>query len=104
MQSGAGTQPDCLRAAKLPIMSQTECETMYQGFSQPILDSMLCAGYRNGGVDACKGDSGGPLYLETTDENGDVSGRTVVGIVSGGVGCGDKDKPNFPKWWARVRV
>ena len=28
----------------------------------------------------------------------------MVGIVSGGVGCGDKDKPNFPKWWARVSL
>ena len=30
----------------------------------------------------------------------------MVGIVSGGVGCGgDPDKkPNFPKWWARVSL
>merc|ERR1712025_1151394 len=52
----------------------------------------------------CQGDSGGPLYTQSTDGNGDVKERTVVGIVSGGVGCGsDPDKkPNFPKWWARV--
>ena len=45
------------------------------------------------------------MYTQTVDENGNVQGRTVVGIVSGGVGCGgDPDKkPNYPKWWARVR-
>ena len=52
----------------------------------------------------CPGDSGGPLFLENYTENGDVTGRTVVGIVSGGVGCGNNPdkKPNYPKWWARV--
>ena len=54
----------------------------------------------------CQGDSGGPLYIEETTANGDVRGRTVVGIVSGGIGCGGDPakKPNYPKWWARVRL
>ena len=43
------------------------------------------------------------MYLEKINEDGDVTGRTVVGIVSGGIGCGSSKKPNFPKWWARVR-
>lgn len=73
--SASVSKPDCLRAAKLPIMAQSECETMYQGFSQPILDSMLCAGYRNGGVDACKGDSGGPLACLI---NGDCYDETFI--------------------------
>ena len=37
----------------------------------------------------CPGDSGGSLFLENYTENGDVTGRTVIGIVSGGVGCGN---------------
>ena len=42
--------------------------------------------------------------MENYTENGDVTGRTVIGIVSGGVGCGNNPdkKPNYPKWWARV--
>ena len=44
------------------------------------------------------------MFLENYTENGDVTGRTVIGIVSGGVGCGNNpdNKPNYPKWWARV--
>jgi len=52
---------DCLRAAKVPIMNQQGCEKDYQQSSQGLIKSMLCAGYPGGGVDACKGDSGGPL-------------------------------------------
>ena len=55
--------------------------------------------------DPCSGDSGGPLYLESKDRNGDIKERTVVGIVSGGVGCGANpdNHPNYPRWWARVK-
>jgi hypothetical protein len=57
----SGVNPDCLRAAKVPIMNQQSCEKDYAHSSQRLIESMLCAGYPGGGVDACKGDSGGPL-------------------------------------------
>merc|ERR1712080_320701 len=42
---------------------------------------------------ACKGDSGGPLNQE------DGQGRrTLIGIVSGGINCGE----GYPGWYTRV--
>lgn len=46
----------------------------------------LCAGGEEG-KDACTGDGGGPLVCEA---NGSWQ---LVGIVSWGVGCGEKDIP-----------
>lgn len=59
-----------LRAAAVPLLSQEKCRgaEIYGGRRQPILDSMLCAGRLNGGVDACAGDSGGPLACKRNGE------------------------------------
>ncbi|XP_023325019.1 cationic trypsin [Eurytemora carolleeae] len=80
-------RPDCLRAATIPIINQDKCEKMYTYFSQGVLKNMVCAGYTEGGVDACKGDSGGPLSCL-------IDGSyKLVGIVSWGHGCGQANKP-----------
>lgn len=44
---------------------------------------MICAGYPDGGMDACIGDSGGPLVNE----------GVLIGIVSWGNGCAKPKKP-----------
>lgn len=54
-----------------------------------ITDRMLCAGFVNGGYDACNGDSGGPLVVD----------GYVVGIVSWGYGCAFS---NYPGVYASV--
>lgn len=40
-----------LRCVKVPIMSNKECEASYPGM---ITDRMVCAGYLEGGKDACQ--------------------------------------------------
>lgn len=52
-----------------------------------VTDRMICAGYKEGGIDACQGDSGGPL----------VADNTLVGVVSWGKGCA-----TYPGVYARV--
>jgi len=68
-----------LLAATVPVVSDPDCALAYQHFSAT---SMVCAGYRQGGVDACQGDSGGPMLI----------GSTLVGIASWGDGCARSGK------------
>ena len=51
----------------------------------------------NGGfTGSCKGDSGGPLKTQFVDSKRD----TLIGIVSGGVGCGN----GIPGWYTKVCI
>ncbi len=80
---------ELLHSVQVPIVSM---EIANQGpiFNHYIEneDTMLPAGYIEGGKDACGGDSGGPLVLKDQ-----VTGETVqVGIVSWGVGCARENK------------
>jgi trypsin len=70
----AGSSSRYLLAATVPVVADADCRQSYADFSP---DSMVCAGFRDGGVDTCQGDSGGPLI---------VAG-TLVGIASWGDGC-----------------
>lgn len=58
--------PKVLQAASVPLLDLETCrhDDVYGGRHQFILDSMLCAGSLEGGVDACGGDSGGPLACQ----------------------------------------
>lgn len=60
-----------MRAASVPLLSLSTCRgsEVYGGRHQSILDSMLCAGLLEGGVDACGGDSGGPLACQEHGKN-----------------------------------
>lgn len=54
-----------LKVASVPLLSAETCikKEVYgnQLRSEIFPDGMLCAGYLEGGIDACRGDSGGPL-------------------------------------------
>lgn len=71
-----GTLSTQLLEGSVPIVSHENCAQSYPNSLH--LGSMLCAGYAEGGVDACQGDSGGALL----DSN-----LSQIGIVSWGEGC-----------------
>lgn len=85
-QSGSSAHSLELRAAKVPILSNTVCNQP-EVYGNNVTDGMLCAGTLDGGVDACEGDSGGPLVC--TSERG----HTLYGIISWGFHCGYVNKP-----------
>lgn len=73
----SGTPPDHLQKVEVPIVSDEICQEAYKDFALHPVPSNICAGYMGeGGKDACRGDSGGPLRS--------VSGGYVAGIVSYG--------------------
>jgi secreted trypsin-like serine protease len=78
--------PADLQQLTLNYLPDAQCKKEYGEFYGP---GALCAGTLaadgsiEAGKDSCQGDSGGPL---TREEDGGV--RSLVGVVSGGKGCG----------------
>lgn len=84
-----------LQKVKLSIIDNKVCQNWFRqaGREMPIDDRVICAGFKNGGKDACHGDSGGPLLSKI---NGHYA---VVGVVSTGIGCA---RPLLPGLYSRV--
>ncbi|KAF7395125.1 hypothetical protein HZH66_008299 [Vespula vulgaris] len=72
-----------LQFVLLPKVQRDECEKDYAN-EQKIVQTQVCYGFRNGGKDACKGDSGGPIV------NMD---HVLIGVTSWGDGCAEAGKP-----------
>src|SRR3954451_22798737 len=89
--SEGGDTPDTLQKAQVPVTTDAYCAGAYSDFDP---QTMLCAGFPQGGVDTCQGDSGGPLFGR--DAAGSLK---VVGATSFGEGCA---RPNKPGVYARV--
>ena len=92
----AGTPSDFpaeLHEAQVPIVSVSSCQETYASNGLNILDSHLCAGFPEGGVDTCVADSGGPIFL--SDGEG---GFLQLGITSAGEGCAGA----FPGVYTRI--
>jgi secreted trypsin-like serine protease len=86
-----------LQEASVLIVSNSECNQAFNDFApyydNPVTGSMLCAGIFEGGVDACSGDSGGPLMVPV------LGGWMLAGLVSWGDGCAE---PGLYGVYARV--
>src|SRR5215216_7060592 len=56
--SEGGSPPDLLQEAQVPITTDSYCAGAYSDFDPK---TMVCAGFPEGGVDTCQGDSGGDV-------------------------------------------
>nr|XP_029535152.1 trypsin-like [Oncorhynchus nerka] len=78
--------PAHLQCLDVPILEDEKCEMAYPGM---LTRRMVCAGYMDGGRDACNGDSGSGL----------VCLGEVHGLVSWGQGCA---VPGYPGVYVKV--
>ncbi|KAM8838898.1 vitamin K-dependent protein C isoform 1-T1 [Synchiropus picturatus] len=90
-----------LNIIRVPLVGHDICA---QQMSNNISNNVLCAGVLGAKMDACEGDSGGPmvtLYRDTW---------FLLGLVSWGEGCGNEDKfgiytkvSNYNQWIQQVQ-
>ena len=76
------TYPDALHQGEVPLVSREVCNDP-ASYAGNIVEGQLCAGFPEGGVDSCIGDSGGPLLVNTGER------VEQVGVVSFGRGCAE---------------
>lgn len=89
---GPDRLPRTLQQAAVPLLSDAQCTLIHGDRFSPA--SMVCAGdLAMGGVGACSGDRGAPLFVESPGE------PTLVGIAGWGVGCA---LPGLPAMYTRV--
>ncbi len=87
--SEGGSLAKNLMKVTVPFVDHETCLKAYPD----VTESMICAGYPQGGKDSCQGDSGGPLVVGTG------SNMKLAGVVSWGEGCA---RPNKYGVYAKV--
>lgn len=98
-QDGIGA--DTLQRAQIPLVATDVCRQRYADYGIILAPTMICAGYEQGGIDACTGDSGGPLLAWHNRQQRWVQ----IGIISWGSGCAEAGiygvytkVSNFTEW------
>ncbi|XP_032755925.1 mannan-binding lectin serine protease 1 isoform X1 [Rattus rattus] len=91
--SGWGKQflqrlPENLMEIEIPIVNYHTCQEAYTPLGKKVTRDMICAGEKEGGKDACAGDSGGPMVTKDAERDQ----WYLVGVVSWGEDCGKKDR------------
>jgi secreted trypsin-like serine protease len=89
-----GSLSPVLKELEVPVVADSVCSSSKSYGRVFDAESMLCAGYVEGGRDSCFGDSGGPLYTRI-----DGDGVRLIGIVSTGISCA---KPSLPGIYTRI--
>ncbi|XP_001945513.4 serine proteinase stubble-like [Acyrthosiphon pisum] len=91
-----GLSTIALQGATVSVLNNSVCENMFRaaGYIKKIPDTFICAGSKDGGYDACKGDSGGPMVVQRPDNR-----WVVAGIIAWGMRCGE---PNSPGVYMRI--
>jgi secreted trypsin-like serine protease len=75
-----------LNFVEVPIVSN-ETANEPRAYNGAVDETMIAAGFDEGGKDACQGDSGGPLVTFNS-----FNEPVLVGVVSWGQGCARKNK------------
>ncbi|XP_024084327.1 venom protease-like isoform X2 [Cimex lectularius] len=79
---------------QIPVVSNAECQAAYTRLGATITPNEICAGLKNGGKDACLGDSGGPMMMPEEGQH-----YYLIGVISYGHGCAE---PGYPGIYART--
>ncbi|XP_029435621.1 serine protease 52-like [Rhinatrema bivittatum] len=95
--TGEIRHPEVLQKVEMELVEWKRCKKQIWSLTK----NMLCAGYEEGGRNACMGDSGGPLVCKTLKNYFWYQ----VGIVSWGIGCTERGVPaayalvsNYVNW------
>uniref|UniRef100_A0A8C3PGK2 Enteropeptidase n=1 Tax=Chrysemys picta bellii TaxID=8478 RepID=A0A8C3PGK2_CHRPI len=80
-----GSTANILQEAEIPLITNEKCQQKLPEYN--ITENMMCAGYDEGGVDSCQGDSGGSLMSQ------DNNRWLLAGVTSFGYQCALPQRP-----------